>query len=66
MVPDFRFGPLRSELVVQAQDLRLRELLVLLTPALPVLALGLYPQPVLDVTRAGAEGWLARLGMHGA
>lgn len=55
------FGPVTTPLVADALDLRRRELIVALVPALIVLAVGLYPQVVLDFTRAAGEGWIARL-----
>jgi NADH-quinone oxidoreductase subunit M len=54
-------GPVRTPYVSEALDLRPRELLVAVTLVLLVLALGLYPQPLLDLTRAAAQGWAARV-----
>ncbi len=56
------FGPL----VAEAQDLRQRELMMLVVLALVVLSFGLYPQLRLDFTRAAGQGWVARLGTSGA
>ena len=64
--PKAFFGPVRNSVVAEAKDLRRRELLVLVVLALLVLGFGLYPQWVLDFTRAAGEGWVARLGIAGA
>ncbi len=54
-------GPLRRPAVAAAPDLKPRELLVALTLALVVLVTGLYPQGVLDISRAASERWVASL-----
>ncbi len=54
-------GPVKGPLVADALDLRPRELLVAMATALLVLLLGLFPQWVLDLTRAAAELWVGRL-----
>jgi NADH-quinone oxidoreductase subunit M len=46
------FGPIANEGVASLQDLNGRELLVLTMLALSVLALGLWPAPLLDIMRA--------------
>lgn len=55
------FGPATSPVVADAADLRLRELWVALAFALIVLAVGLYPMPLLEAIRPAAEAWVARL-----
>lgn len=56
------FGPtLRPELL-QAEDLKPRELAVVLVFAALVLAVGIYPDLVLAPTRPALEAWLAGLG----
>jgi NADH-quinone oxidoreductase subunit M len=55
------FGPVRTIYVERTLDLRSRELLVAVLFALMVLALGLYPQAVLDFTRAAGEEWVSRI-----
>ena len=55
------FGPARHAAVLQAVDLRPRELAIVLVLALIVLAVGFYPAPVLEVLRQAGEGWVARL-----
>jgi NADH-quinone oxidoreductase subunit M len=54
-------GPVTSPQVADALDLRRRELLVCLVLGLLVLALGIYPQGVLDLTRTASLAWVARL-----
>jgi len=46
------FGPIATEGVASLQDLDARELLVLTILAVSVLALGLWPAPLLDIMRA--------------
>ncbi|HRH80969.1 MAG TPA: NADH-quinone oxidoreductase subunit M [Thiobacillaceae bacterium] len=55
------FGPAVSPVVADAADLRPRELGVALAFALIVLAVGLYPMPLLEAIRPAAEAWVARL-----
>lgn len=55
-------GPVRSEAVAAAVDLRPREQAIVVVLALLVLAGGLWPALVLDTTRAAAEMWVGRLG----
>lgn len=54
-------GPVRTIYVEHALDLRKRELLVAVLLTLMVLAMGLYPQGVLDFTRSASEEWVSRL-----
>jgi len=56
------FGPVTSPVVADALDLRPRELLVAVVLALLVLAGGLYPQGVLDLTHAAGAQWTERVG----
>ena len=55
------FGPLLRAEVREATDLLPRERGVVLILVLVVLAAGLWPQGLLDLTRSSAEAWLARL-----
>jgi len=55
------FGPVRTIYVERVQDLRRRELLVAIVLVLVVLALGLYPQGVLDFTRTAGEEWVSHI-----
>ncbi|WP_306607319.1 NuoM family protein [Azonexus sp.] len=55
------FGPLTRSTVEYAEDLRPRELLVLLVLILLIVSIGLYPAPWLDVVRPAAEAWATRL-----
>jgi NADH-quinone oxidoreductase subunit M len=55
------FGPVRTIYVDRALDLRKRELLVAILFLLVVLALGLYPQGILDLTQRAGEDWTFRL-----
>jgi NADH-quinone oxidoreductase subunit M len=55
------FGPVRTIYVERALDLRRRELLLAIVFTLVVLALGFYPQVVLDFTRTAGEEWLSRV-----
>jgi len=54
-------GPVTNPVVADAKDLRPRELAVALGLGLLVLLPGLYPQGVLDLTRASGTAWLARV-----
>jgi len=54
-------GPLHNPDVAAAEDLLPRELAVLLLPALLILAVGVYPLPILEVIRPTAEAWVAAL-----
>jgi len=49
------FGPVGNDQVAQLQDLNGREFLVLGVLAIAVLALGLWPAPLLDVMRPTLE-----------
>lgn len=55
------YGPIHSQVVRDAVDLRGRELLLASVYALLILAAGLYPQGVLDITRNASELWLAHV-----
>jgi NADH-quinone oxidoreductase subunit M len=55
------FGPVGQQSVARLQDLRPRELGLLITPALLVLALGMYPQCLLSQQEATLIVWLQRL-----
>jgi NADH-quinone oxidoreductase subunit M len=54
-------GPLRHPDVAAAEDLLPRELAVLLLPAALILAVGVYPLPMLELLRPTAEAWVAAL-----
>jgi NADH-quinone oxidoreductase subunit M len=56
------FGPATQPAVLQAEDLRPRELVVMLAFAALVIGFGLFPGLLLDVVRASAAAWVARLG----
>lgn len=55
------FGPITARAVEQAADLTARELWLLAPAALLVLALGLFPQMLLDQQQASLLLWLQRL-----
>ena len=52
------WGPVACAAVAQAQDLRARELMVLILPALLVVVLGVYPQWVLSLQEGTLNAWL--------
>lgn len=54
-------GPVTSDVVADAPDLRTRELFLVCAYALLIIVWGFYPSGVLDLTRAASETWLARL-----
>ncbi|WP_313954198.1 NADH-quinone oxidoreductase subunit M [Accumulibacter sp.] len=54
-------GPPRNADVAAGQDLLPRELALLLAPAGLILAVGLYPMPILELLRPTAEAWVAAL-----
>jgi NADH-quinone oxidoreductase subunit M len=45
-----------------AEDLRPRELVLMLAFAALVLAFGVFPELLLDVMSTSAQAWVARLG----
>lgn len=53
-------GPVERAPVAGAHDLRPRELALLLVFAALILGIGLYPEPVLELTRPAAEAWTTR------
>ncbi|MGE5152889.1 MAG: complex I subunit 4 family protein, partial [Bdellovibrio bacteriovorus] len=55
-------GPVTNPVVAQCRDLGPRELVVALALGILVLLPGLYPQGVLDLTRASTLAWVARVG----
>ena len=55
------FGPTHNPDVADADDLLPREVAVLLVPCLLILAIGVYPLPVLELIRPAAEAWVAAL-----
>jgi NADH-quinone oxidoreductase subunit M len=54
-------GPVHNTAVAEAVDLRRRERMVVLVAGLLILAAGLFPDAVLDLTRVTSEGWIDRL-----
>ncbi len=55
-------GPVTNAVVAESRDLLPRELVVAFALSFLVLLPGLYPQGVLDLTRASGVAWLARIG----
>lgn len=55
------FGPIVHKAVADVQDLRSREIAVLVLPALLALALGLYPAWLLSCQEASLSAWLGYL-----
>jgi NADH-quinone oxidoreductase subunit M len=56
------FGPATRPEVLQAEDLRPRELWLALLFALLIIGFGFFPGPLLELMRPAALGWLGRLG----
>lgn len=54
-------GPLHNPDLVAADDLLPRELAWLLLPTLLIIAVGVYPLPILELLRPSAEAWVAAL-----
>lgn len=54
-------GPLRHADVAGGADLLPREKALLLLPALLIVAVGVYPMPLLELLRPTAEAWVAAL-----
>jgi NADH-quinone oxidoreductase subunit M len=54
-------GPLRTPDVATAEDLLPRERAWLLLPAFLILAVGVYPLPILELLLPSAEAWVAAL-----
>lgn len=52
------YGPIASQVVANAMDLRRRELLVVTLFALIIFGAGVFPSAVLDITRSAAESWV--------
>jgi NADH-quinone oxidoreductase subunit M len=55
------FGPAINPVLMEAEDLRLRERLVVIALALVVLVVGFYPAMFLDIIESAGKGWIARL-----
>ncbi len=55
------FGPVTRTDIKQLQDLRPRELTLLSMSAVIILAVGFFPNSVLNTSRTTAEAWLSRL-----
>lgn len=56
------FGPVTRREVAEAEDLRPRELLVLLALIAMIVGIGVYPGPWIDLLRPAAEAWAVGLG----
>jgi NADH-quinone oxidoreductase subunit M len=54
-------GPMHNTAVMEAVDLRRRELAVMLVLGMLLLGGGLFPDSVLELTRASSEAWIAGL-----
>jgi NADH-quinone oxidoreductase subunit M len=54
-------GPIIHDDVKQVIDLQSREMILLLIPALLILALGFYPDYILKINQIASEEWLSRL-----
>ena len=54
-------GPMHNSAVIETVDLRRRELAVMLVLGALILAGGLFPNAVLELTRLTSEGWIDRL-----
>ena len=54
-------GPIIHSEVKQVIDLQPREMILLLIPALLILAFGLYPDYILNINQMASEAWLSRL-----
>jgi NADH:ubiquinone oxidoreductase subunit 4 (subunit M) len=57
-------GPMHNTAVIEAVDLRRRELAVMLVLGSLILAGGLYPNGVLNLTRPTSEDWVEYLLPH--
>ena len=55
------FGPVTRVEVTQAEDLRPREVAVLVALIVMIVGIGLYPAPWFDIIRPAAEAWAAGL-----
>lgn len=58
------FGPVIHTTVHQMQDLKIRELTLLIAPALLILAFGFFPDTILNINQIASEAWLSRLTIH--
>ncbi len=56
------YGPAKNQAIIDGVDIRGRELLLVSLLAAIIIASGLYPSAILDVTRSAAELWVG--GMH--
>jgi NADH-quinone oxidoreductase subunit M len=54
-------GPMHNTAVIEAVDLRRREFAVMLVLGALILAGGLFPNSVLELTRITSEGWVGQL-----
>ena len=59
------FGPATSPAVIEALDLRPRELLILLAVVGLILGFGLFPAALLEVIESSAQAWAAKLALAG-
>ena len=57
-------GPVKNDVVAEALDLRRRELLIILAFIAVIILGGIFPNIVLDMTRASSENWLQVLANH--
>jgi NADH-quinone oxidoreductase subunit M len=55
------FGPVTSPVVAQAMDLRPREMGVMLLFAALIIAVGIYPVPVLEIIEKSGALWVSRV-----
>jgi len=55
------YGSVTSSVVADAVDLRQRELAVIVVLAVLILAIGLFPQLILDYIGVATQGWMSRL-----
>ncbi|MDH3513361.1 MAG: NADH-quinone oxidoreductase subunit M [Gammaproteobacteria bacterium] len=55
------FGPVKNPVLVEAEDLRMRERMVVIAFALVVLVTGFYPALFLDIIESAGQAWIARL-----
>lgn len=54
-------GPIKHAVIEDAQDLRRRELGIILVMAILILIFGIYPNAILDQTRPIGEAWISHL-----
>ncbi len=55
-------GPVKNNVIAEAMDLRKRELLLVMAFIILIMLGGIFPNIILDITRASSDLWISNLG----